>query len=73
MNSDFDPVRFGRLESTVDDVKKDVHDLKNDVRSLLGIANQAKGARWLFGGAFGVFGAMAGWVISHIPLFTKGP
>lgn len=73
MNSEFDPVAFGRLESQVDHLKDEVTGLRRDVRELLDLASQAQGARWLFGGAMGVFGGAAGWIISHLPTFMKGP
>jgi hypothetical protein len=74
VNSDFDPVRFGRLESKVDNMESEMRQTSADVRQLLNLASQAQGARWLFGGAVGIFGAFAAWIISHLPvIFGKVP
>lgn len=72
MNSEFDPVAFGRVEAQVDHLRGEVEGLRRDVRQLVDLANRAQGARWLFGGAMGFFGAAAGFIASHAPTFLKG-
>jgi len=45
--SDIDARDFGRLEAQVEALQVEVHQLSNDVRSLLELANQSKGGFWM--------------------------
>jgi hypothetical protein len=38
---------FGRLEAQVESLQCDVHSLRNDVKSLLELANKSKGGFWM--------------------------
>jgi len=53
---------FGRLEAQVEALQSDVHNLRDDVKSLLELANKSKGGFWmgmtiasLIGGLFTFF------------------
>ena len=53
---------FGRLEAQVEALQSDVHNLRDDVKSLLELANKSKGGFWmgmtiasLIGGMFTFF------------------
>jgi hypothetical protein len=45
--SDIDARDFGRIEAQVEALQAEVHQLSNDVRSLLELANQSKGGFWM--------------------------
>ncbi|MBP8102351.1 MAG: hypothetical protein KAY54_10765 [Burkholderiaceae bacterium] len=45
MNSEFDPVAFGRVEAQVDHLRGEVEGLRRDVRELVDLANRAQ-AKW---------------------------
>jgi len=45
--SDIDARDFGRLEAQVEALQAEVHQLSNDVRALLELANQSKGGFWM--------------------------
>ena len=44
--SDIDARDFGKLEAQVESLQAEVHQLGNDVRSLLELANKSKGGFW---------------------------
>ena len=45
--SDIDARDFGRIEAQVEALQVEVHQLSNDVRALLELANQSKGGFWM--------------------------
>ena len=45
--SEIDARDFGRIEAQVEALQVEVHQLSNDVRSLLELANQSKGGFWM--------------------------
>jgi len=45
--SEIDARDFGRLEAQVEALQVEVHQLSNDVRALLELANQSKGGFWM--------------------------
>ena len=45
--SDIDARDFGRLEAQVEALQVEVHQLSNDVKALLELANQSKGGFWM--------------------------
>jgi hypothetical protein len=45
--SDIDARDFGRIEAQVEALQAEVHQLSNDVRALLELANQSKGGFWM--------------------------
>lgn len=60
-----DPREFGRLETEVKELKDQMVVLSADVKTLLGLANQSRGAIWAGIGIAGAFGGAVSWVISH--------
>lgn len=45
--TDISPRDFGRLEAEVESLKLEVHGLRNDVKTLLELANKSKGGFWV--------------------------
>ena len=45
--SDIDARDFGRIEAQVEALQAEVHQLANDVKSLLELANKSKGGFWM--------------------------
>jgi hypothetical protein len=45
--SDIDARDFGRIEAQVEALQVEVHQLANDVKSLLELANKSKGGFWM--------------------------
>jgi len=45
--SDIDARDFGKLEAQVASLQTEVHQLANDVKSLLELANKSKGGFWM--------------------------
>ena len=45
--SDIDARDFGRIEAQVEALQVEVHQLSNDVKALLELANQSKGGFWM--------------------------
>jgi hypothetical protein len=45
--SDIDPKEFGRLQAQVDRLEADVAELRDDIKTLLELANKSKGGFWM--------------------------
>ena len=45
--SDIDARDFGRIEAQVEALQVEVHQLANDVKALLELANKSKGGFWM--------------------------
>jgi hypothetical protein len=45
--SEIDPREFGKLEAQVEALQIEVHGLREDVKSLLALANKSKGGFWV--------------------------
>jgi hypothetical protein len=45
--SEIDARDFGRIEAQVEALQAEVHQLANDVKSLLELANKSKGGFWM--------------------------
>jgi hypothetical protein len=45
--SEIDPREFGKLEAQVEAMNVEVHALRNDVKTLLELANKSKGGFWM--------------------------
>lgn len=57
MNS-IDPRDFGRLESEVDSLSKQVTEMQCDIKTLLELANKSKGGFWMGMAIASAFGAI---------------
>lgn len=66
--STIDPREFGALETKVDKLEKSVEALTNEVRTLVALANQGKGAYWA--GMFIASGLGAG-IVSVVKLVLR--
>lgn len=47
MGLEIDPRDFGKLEAQVNSLQTEVHGLREDVKSLLALANKSKGGFWV--------------------------
>ena len=47
MGLEIDPREFGKLEAQVEALQEEVHGLRDDVKSLLALANKSKGGFWV--------------------------
>jgi hypothetical protein len=64
-----DALQFGKMQAEVEQLQKDVADLKADVKTLLELANKGKGGFWAGMTLASMLGAVASWFVSHWPIF----
>lgn len=68
MNEQIDLIAYGKMQAEVAQLAKDVHELKDMVKTMSDIMQQAKGG-WrvlaMVGGVAGTFGAVVAWMASH--------
>lgn len=60
--SDIDPIQYGKLLSKVDELDKEVAEMKGDIKALLELANRSRGGFW----AGMAIASFAGGVITFI-------
>ena len=60
-----DPREFGRLEADVKALQQQVSDLSSDVKALLQLANQSRGAIWAGMAISSAIGGAVSWIVSH--------
>lgn len=56
-----DPVEFGKIQAQVEELRKEVDTLRDDIRALLEIAHKGRGALWVIlvvGSAIGSLGTL---------------
>lgn len=63
--SDIDPVEFGRMQADVHTLKEQMAEVRDDLKSLLEMANQGKGGLWMFRTAYVAAGGLLVWVAEH--------
>jgi hypothetical protein len=66
MPNPIDPREFGRLEAEVDSLKKEVGLLREDIKSLLELANKSKGGFWVGMGVASIIGGIMSWLIEKL-------
>jgi hypothetical protein len=66
MTNPIDPREFGRLEAEVDSLKKEVGLLREDIKSLLELANKSKGGFWVGMGVASIIGGIMSWIIEKL-------
>jgi hypothetical protein len=59
-----DPMEFGRVLERLDQQDEQIEEMRKDIRALLDMANQGKGALFVFMGIASVIGAIIGYVVS---------
>lgn len=71
MIDEIDPREYGRMEAQVEQLAKDVHELKQTVETMRDMMQQAQGG-WkaiaLVSGIAGTVGGVITWAASHIKL-----
>jgi hypothetical protein len=63
MSFEIDPVKYGQLWQSVDDLKNKVDKLEEGMEQLLALANRSQGALWLGMGIVAAFSTFVGWAI----------
>jgi hypothetical protein len=58
MSDNIDPVEYGKLISTVDNLTKKVDSMDADIKELLQLANQSKGGFWMGMTIASIFGGV---------------
>lgn len=58
MSVSIDPVEYGKLISTVDNLTKKVDSMDADIKTLLELANQSKGGFWMGMTIASIFGGI---------------
>jgi hypothetical protein len=66
MHAPIDPREFGRLEAEVDSLKKEVCLLREDIKSLLELANKSKGGFWVGMGVASIIGGLVSWIADKL-------
>jgi hypothetical protein len=61
-----DPVEYGKLISTVDNLTKKVDSMDADIKTLLELANQSKGGFWMGMTVASIFGGVLTFVAERI-------
>ena len=59
MNGDIDPIQFGSMLADMETMKKNMAEMQDDIRELLGLANKSKGGFWMGMSLAAGFGAIA--------------
>jgi hypothetical protein len=64
--AEIDPREFGKLEAQVGALQAEVHGLRDDVKSLLALANKSKGGFWVGMAIASAIGGVFTFVIDRI-------
>jgi hypothetical protein len=64
--AEIDPREFGKLEAQVGALQAEVHGLRDDVKSLLALANKSKGGFWVGMAIASAIGGIFTFVIDRI-------
>lgn len=66
MDNMIDPVEYGKLISTVDNLTKKVDSMDADIKELLQLANQSKGGFWMGMTVASIFGGVLTFVAERM-------
>lgn len=64
--AEIDPREFGKLEAQVGALQVEVHGLRDDVKSLLALANKSKGGFWVGMAIASAIGGVFTFVVDRI-------
>jgi hypothetical protein len=60
--SDIDPIEYGKLVNSVENLERKVDAMDSDIKKLLAMAERSKGSLWAIMGACSVFGGFVAWL-----------
>jgi hypothetical protein len=66
MSEQIDPVEYGKLISTVDNLTKKVDSMDADIKELLQLANQSKGGFWMGMTIASIFGGLLTFIAERV-------
>ena len=66
MVNEVNPQNFGRLEAEVATLQRDVTELREDVKTLLELANKSKGGFWMGMSIASLFGGVMTFVVERL-------
>jgi hypothetical protein len=61
-----DPIEYGKLISTVDNLTRKVDSMDADIKSLLQLANQSKGGFWMGMTIASIFGGVLTFIAERV-------
>jgi len=62
MMSDIDPIEYGKLVNSVENLERKVDSLEVDIKKLVAMAERSKGSLWALIGVASVFGAFISYI-----------
>lgn len=63
--SNIDPIEFGRMQADVHMLKEQMTEVREDLKSLLELANQGQGGLWMFRSLYVAAGGLIAWLLPH--------
>ncbi len=60
--SDIDPKEFGALQAEVAHLRRDMDEMRDDIKKLVALAERSKGGLWVGMGLAGTAGGMLTWL-----------
>ena len=60
--SDIDPIEYGKLVNSVENLERKVDAMEVDIKKLVAMAERSKGSLWALMGVASVAGGMVTWV-----------
>lgn len=66
MSGEFDPVRFGQLIATVEQLQVKVDGMDTDIKELLKLANQSRGGFWVGMSIASFLGGVITFIAGHV-------
>ena len=61
-----DPVEYGKVVAEVAALRREIDELKRDVKRLLALMEQSRGAAWVGKGLIAVAAAAVGWIAEKV-------
>jgi hypothetical protein len=60
--ADINPVEYGKLVNSVENLEAKVNQMESDIKKLVAMAERSKGSLWAIMGAASVFGGFVTWI-----------